>query len=264
MNEIWSAYKTLIVTRLKQPDAEERRRPGMKTQRGVVVVVIATIFGMILIAIGLARAAPDPVNGAAVGLTSFLVFLAATTVGAGLGFLFGLPRSRFADALAQGDGPSATQTSPSSKHYLNNSNLIKVSDWLTTIVVGLTLVNLDMVVPAINDLGATLSAPLGGQVYSPVVGVAITIFGILAGFILTFLWVSIRVRELMEDAEKWAEMEVVPRITGLTVREAITSAATFQLRLVLPQGVTVDQIVSDQDPPQGTLARKGSDLQIMV
>lgn len=258
--EVSKALKDRLVMRLTPPT--NRSQPGAKTQRGVIYVVIAAFSAMTIVAIGLARAAPN--GGATVGFTAFLVFLAASAVGAGLGFLFGLPRSRLPDVEPPADTSKGTQAPPSARHYLNNSNLIKVSDWATTIVVGLTLVNLDALAPAIRSLGETLSPALGGQSSSAVVGVCITIFGVLFGFIANFLWVSIRVRELMEEAETWKETEEVPELKGLTVREAINAVATVQLRLVVPPGSSVDAKVNDQEPKAGTLLRKGAEVQLVV
>ena len=56
--------------------------------------------------------------------------------GAGFGFLFGLPRSRVSDLTADGSTEVPAPPAKASTYYLTNSNLIKVSDWLTTIVIG--------------------------------------------------------------------------------------------------------------------------------
>ena len=93
------------------------------------------------------------VSGLGVGLTAFALFGAAAAIGAGLGFLFGLPRSRYADLDASGPSNTTNAKSsetPRSAHYLTNSNLIKVSDWLTTIIIGVGLVNLAKIGPAVG------------------------------------------------------------------------------------------------------------------
>ncbi len=169
---------------------------GDLIQRGVLSVALVLLAAMTAVAILLALAGHD--GGA--GVTAFVLFVAGAAAGATLGFLFGLPRARVADLPPDGSDPAPA--AKASTYYLTNSNLIKVSDWLTTIVIGLGLVNLDKAVPAMRTLANTLAAPLGNRPYSGVIGLCVLVVGVLAGFILTYLWTSIRVRELLEEAEQ--------------------------------------------------------------
>ena len=62
-------------------------------------------------------------------MTAFLLFVAALTVGAVLGFLFGLPRARVADLTGGGDtGTDPATGGRASTFYLANSNLVSVSE----------------------------------------------------------------------------------------------------------------------------------------
>ncbi len=136
--------------------------PGQKTQRLVGFVVVLLLAGILLVSIFLVQSIP-PSAGAGVaraaGVVVFVLFCAAGAVGAAAGFLFGLPRSRVVDMTTGGLSGAASNPPPSSA-YLTNSNLIKVSDWLTTIIIGLGLVNLRKIQAAIEQLGAALKAPL--------------------------------------------------------------------------------------------------------
>lgn len=73
--------------------------------------------------------------------------IAVLTVGATLGFLFGIPKSASAAPKSRqknGDGEAATLPVEADALHSNgraNTNLEEVSDWLTKIVVGLTLVH---------------------------------------------------------------------------------------------------------------------------
>jgi hypothetical protein len=202
-------------TNARKPPGEERLRdkltisgsPGDRTQKGVVLISYLIIFGVLLCCFVLWFSLRDQkdVSGAGVGLTAFLLFAAGAAVGAVVGFLFGLPRARFADASQSNpQNPTAvgsTSEAGRSAHYLTNSNLIKVSDWLTTIIIGLGLVNLAKIGPAASSLRTTLEEPLGGTAYSGIIGVSMIIIALLSSMILCYLWTSIRVRELLEDAE---------------------------------------------------------------
>jgi hypothetical protein len=81
-------------------------------------------------------------------------------VGAALGFLFGLPRTRNEAAAEESVVNAAHHAGAASRlarAFAANDNLTKVSDWLTTIVVGLTLINL-------SSLQGTPQAALGRRV----------------------------------------------------------------------------------------------------
>jgi hypothetical protein len=196
-------------------------QPGHKTQRLVGVVVTLLVVGMLLVSTFLVQSIP-PSAGAgaarAAGVVLFVLFGAAAAVGAAAGFLFGLPRSRVVDMTTGGQAGAANP--PPSTSYLTNSNLIKVSDWLTTIIIGLGLVNLRKVPAAIEQLGAALKAPLGGMPYSATIGVSVVIGGGVAAFLLAYLWTSIRVRELLEASERESLGGVVARLEPTTMDAA--------------------------------------------
>jgi hypothetical protein len=106
-------------------------------------------------------------------LTGSCSFLAGGLVG----FLFGIPRS----AVTSGQAAPAGQ-------YQANSNLVEVSDWLTKIIVGVGLVQIGRVVPALTRLAVNLKAPLGGQPSSAAFGIVLVIGNVLLGFLFFYLW----------------------------------------------------------------------------
>jgi hypothetical protein len=242
--------------------------PGDKTQRGVAAVSYLLIAGMFSCSIVLAQSVPDDsdVSGLGVGLTAFLLFGAAAAVGAALGFLFGLPRSRYAEqstsnitAAQPGANGSATDT-PKSGHYLTNSNLVKVSDWLTTIIVGVGLVNLAKIGPAAGDLSNTLEEALGGAAYAGIIGVSVMVIALLASLILCYLWTSVRVRELLEESENQLG-GAIPSLIGRTVLDAKAALGETTLRLV-SDGSTDDEIVTAPEPPPGAPATIGATISV--
>jgi hypothetical protein len=118
--------RTGRLTRLFRPSVPGRMA-GDKIQRGVLTVAIVLLVAMIVVAVLLGLFSHE--GGA--GVTSFVLFASAAAVGAGLGFLFGLPRSRVSDLSADGSTEVPAPPAKASTYYLTNSNLIKVSDWLT-------------------------------------------------------------------------------------------------------------------------------------
>jgi hypothetical protein len=188
------------------------------------------------------------------GVTVFLLFAAAGAVGAVLGFLFGLPRARVSDPTAGPPGNVST-------YYLTNSNLIKVSDWLTTIVIGLGLVNLGKVVPAVRALARYLREPLGGTAYAGPVGIAVLVIGVLAGFVLDYLWTSIRVRELLEEAERQSQ-ETMPDLLNQTLGAARQAASRNNVRLLVPDGAPDSSLVTRQAVPAGSVVATGTEVAV--
>lgn len=222
---------------------------GEKTQAIVWTAGLVLSSGTLVLAFLVAiNGSPgrEPQIGA--GLALIVLYTASFTVGAFLGFLFGLPRAR---VVEQATGPQAGSGSPLS-HFLANSNLIKVSDWLTTIIIGLTLVNLGQVVPAAIGLGDALGEPLGGHPYSAAIGLAVVIGSVLAGFFLVYLWTSIRVRELLEEAERTVVQATVPDLTSLTFAQATKVARSLGYQIVSPPGTPPQGQVSAQKPAPGT------------
>jgi hypothetical protein len=201
-----------VVTRIQN---RRHASPGENAQHGVTKIAVVLLVGVSVLSVGvMASAGPKPAAGAiGAGVTMFLLFAASAAIGAALGFLFGLPRARFTDELsgvaastgATGGAPVAPRHP--SAHYLANSNLIKVSDWLTTIVIGLGLVNLGGLLPALRTLATALKDPLGGTAYAGAIGISVMVIGVLAGFVLVYVFTTIRIRQLLEDSEDQEDSE---------------------------------------------------------
>ena len=251
--------------RATMTDSKPQTRPGQKTQRLVAFVVILLVAGIFLVSISLVQSIP-PSAGAGVaraaGVVVFLLFGAAGAVGAAAGFLFGLPRSRVVDMTTTGGQTGAASNPPPSTSYLTNSNLIKVSDWLTTIIIGLGLVNLRKVPAAVEQLGAALEAPLGGMPYSGTIGVCVLAGGFAAAFNLTFLWTSIRVRELLEDSERESQGGVVPKLEGTTMDVARRIVGNTALQMEAPEAIPGDQVIQSQSPAPGEIVAPGSKVKV--
>jgi Na+/melibiose symporter-like transporter len=236
------------------------RKAGDKIQHGVFTIICWMLAAMVVIAFLLAYAS----DSAGAGVTVFLLFGASTTVGAVLGFLFGLPRARVADLTSGGESGTDPATGQrASTFYLTNSNLIKVSDWLTTIVIGLGLVNLGKVVPGLRELGHALQAPLGDTAYAGAAGISVMIVGVLAGFVLTYLWTSIRVRELLEEAER-QNQQTVPELRNQTLGEARQTASRSNVTLLVPDDAPDSSLVTRQAMPPGTAVPTGTPVAVSM
>lgn len=102
---------------------------------------------------------------------AYLWAMGCIAAGALIGFLFGVPRANPAAATGQ---------------FLHNTNVEAVSDWLTKILVGVSLVNLQTIGAFIDrqagDLGPALGAP---KAFATGLIVYFFVVGIIQGYILT-------------------------------------------------------------------------------
>jgi hypothetical protein len=170
----------------------------------VVAMALIVLFALACTALGWAQSC---------NLNQFLkitvaagsISLASGGVGALLGFLFGMPRSL----------PETNHQNRGLHGYLDNTNLLEVSDWLTKIIVGLSLVQIGKLPSAVSQLGRTLAPALG---YSPdgkyactsaitgegaigSIGVAMCLTGLVFAFMIGYLWARVTFTRLLRDSD---------------------------------------------------------------
>jgi hypothetical protein len=109
--------------------------------------------------------------------TALAIGSSAYFTGGIVGFLFGVPRTVQGTTLSKG----ITQ-------YRGNTNLEQVSDWLTKIIVGIGLVQIGHIVPALSKFAESVKAPLGGLPSSAAFGLGLTISYTLLGFFYFYFW----------------------------------------------------------------------------
>jgi hypothetical protein len=266
--DVWSsrswgdAMSTPTVSETPTP-----RDVGVEMQRGAKIVALSLLGTAAIVSVLLVFAADKPGGGKDIGagITLFVLFAAAGGVGAILGFLFGLPRERLSDQLSVPTlnvtaAPGQASTSLASAHYLASSNLNKVSDWLTTIVIGLGLVNLGNALPALRLLAAALQAPLGGGPYTGALGIATMIVALIGGFLVLYLFTTIRVRQLLEETER--QSDDVPPLQDLSLGEAQRLMSHKKLFLDVDSRADPRRLVTGQAPPPGSTVPAGSPVKV--
>jgi CheY-like chemotaxis protein len=138
-----------------------------------------------------------------------------------VGFLFGIPRSPSlggippAGALEGHSGEAITQYS-----YRPNTNLEQISDWLTTILVGIGLTQLGSIADNLRQLSTYLAPVLGGLPGSSVFALTILLYFVICGFLLGYLWA----RLFLPGAFQQADLSLIRR---LAERQALSTAATL-------------------------------------
>jgi hypothetical protein len=113
-----------------------------------------------------------------------------------IGYLFGVPRSRRVTLIppADPDGEIGRRDTPpemrdeGGPYYLDNDNLVDVSDWLTKIIIGIGLVELGELVGFVGNTGAAIGAEVPDLAGGKSIFVALIVFQGAAGFVFFYLW----------------------------------------------------------------------------
>lgn len=146
-----------------------------------------------------------------------LLALAFASIGALFGFVFGIPITQgSAEAkVPEGQG-KAGGTEPGRQPYQRtNTSVEQISDWLTKILVGVGLTQLQSIPDKLSALGAHFAPAFGGSSAVPLVIILnFSICGFFAGYLLTRLFLEKAFDDMRnavqkaEDKEKEASKKV--------------------------------------------------------
>ncbi|GAB3503706.1 DNA-binding transcriptional response regulator [Emticicia fontis] len=140
------------------------------------------------------------------GMTSLLLALACLLLGGFVGFLFGIPRVLQSDApvvppAAPASPGSATPSSQASNtnpySQRVNTNLEQISDWLTKIIVGLGLVNLNQIPNLLRDNSELIAKGIAitkniavVTIFANAIILYFPILGFMSGYLVTRIFLS--------------------------------------------------------------------------
>ncbi len=165
---------------------------------------------------------------AAIGIGS-LIALASGTVGALLGFLFAVPRVLSRDPKDEPPSPNSSADSKRKRVLSSNTNLERVSDWLTTMIVGVGLTQLNQIDPALyrfriflRETARVFPDAAGGNAGTlPNVGPMLLIVGLIAGFVSLYLFTRLKLSALFQLVEE--DLDRLP--SAIAVKEMATQAS---------------------------------------
>ncbi len=223
----------------KQDDANlsysaEERKIFVSSFRIGWTVIAFGLGGLATIALwawGIRGGAADVHVAALIGV-DLLVAGAAASAGALFGFVFGIPRtldpaSRAAVATATSQGGSGAA---STALMAANTNLERISDWLTTLLIGATLVQIKDIAAWVGGLGKGLFE--GGKAANDAVIPVIVIYF----FALAFLGVYLITRLYLTSAF----VQTLGMLTGSTETAADPKALAGMLDAALASGTFSD------------------------
>jgi hypothetical protein len=123
---------------------------------------------------------------------NLLVGMASASAGAVIGFIFGIPRSA-SSPDRQPDTDAAGKPLPRSRATLStNTNLERISDWLTTLLIGATLVQIKDIATWVGGLGKDLlkTGAVANDAIVPVIVILFFCLGFLGVYLITRLYVT--------------------------------------------------------------------------
>jgi hypothetical protein len=231
-----------------------RRKTTTSDEEQVYTTLRALLFFLVLITFCVLISMVISKSPRTAFVTLFAIGGAYLLSGAVIGFLFAIPKS--GTGKQQPAAGSTPQTSTS--WYDDNTNLEEVSDWLTKIIIGLTLVQFNTILTFLHQssrsiasafsIGDTLNLKLYPLAYG------LIIFFIACGFAIGYLWTRINFALILTVSRK--------RLTNISTLEAARDKLekevvnTQQVLKDVKKDVTAkaavgDQLVKDHMPQGG-------------
>jgi hypothetical protein len=132
------------------------------------------------------------------------LFLAGASmlIGVLLGFVFGIPRSLQQD----GDGKPVEPGSAPAR-YRENTNLEQISDWLTKILIGISLTQFTQILDLIGKY-ATAFGPLFHATNGAAIAASIIVYFVVGGFLFGYLWTRIFMAGELQKAQAVTQAEL--------------------------------------------------------
>lgn len=136
----------------------------------------------------------------AVFASALMISSASLAAGGLLGFLFGIPRTLSSDAAPP---PGATPESVSALGRIRaNTNLEQISDWLTKIIVGVSLTQLATIRSGAVRLFDSLAPSLGGGADAAAFAGSVVVYFAVVGFLLGWLLTRLLLGRMMAKADQ--------------------------------------------------------------
>lgn len=219
---------------------------------------------------------------------------AAALVGGFFGFLFALPRDLSRLAPAEHAAPAAAFASdPARKENGGangrtgeteeqgqdraraswaNNNLVKVSDWLTTMVVGVGLVEFNNIVIWLGKMGAKVGGATGidGTSAQESFGTAVLLAGFAIGFLVGYIHTRTEVTTTLASTSSVVERELSSQILSVQreLKEAVievdarmeNKVATVRDQFEQRERREIDELIKKRDEITGELRNEADAL----
>jgi hypothetical protein len=163
----------------------------------LLMLILGLALGWIVI-LGFAFSTSEKLTVFAVGS---MVATASLLAGLFFGFLFGIPRTLQKNEDENAYTAKADSADAGRSSYRPNTNLEQISDWLTKILVGAGLTQINSIRQWLSDLGASLAPGLGGRQEGSAFAIAILVSYAVDGFLIGYLWTRLHLAGAMQRAD---------------------------------------------------------------
>jgi tetratricopeptide (TPR) repeat protein len=188
-----------------------------------------------------------------------LIGLGLFSVGLVVGFLFGVPQYIKDETAAQASA-TATQSAPALRQILQpNSNISKVSDWLTTAITAVTLSQIVVIPKYILAFGQVLETALGVPHYGIALATGLVLYfpslGFMTGYIVTTIYLSRAINEAAASLIPPDVQTLLKNLAPTNLPLTSSSAATGASPQVQTAGGAVASFVGAADFAAGVTIR---------
>jgi hypothetical protein len=252
-------------------DGDELRR-GASATKGVFAVFI--LGGLLALLVYASHWGPTSLMVRVLG-ASLLLAGASLLVGALAGFLFGIPRYRTSESAAAAAPPQngaptapASPAAPRRRRYESNTNLEQISDWLTKIIVGVTLTKLSSIGPRFVAMVELVRGGYGDL--TPPVGfafvAALLVHFAVTGFLFGYLATSLYLIRLLTILDQDIDRNLMDDVAAgdpaaLSFVRAASQVADLATKGTAKATRTVDRLsetVKSSDPNKGRFGGSAS------
>ena len=224
---------------------DEFKYEGERALKALGILTLAGVVGIVVFSLSFV----PPQSRVSIATGGTMISGASLLVGGLLGFLFGIPRAPQVNAaVEEASVPGGTvssgriSTTGEGNPYRANTNLEEISDWLTKILVGVGLTQIAQLPDVVNAVATGVGPALGGSPASGVFGVAATLYYLVCGFLLSYLWT----RVYLPRAFRWSDAftALTQQLGGLSQQAELDRQALEivgnQLNLETPQSANAE------------------------
>lgn len=181
--------------------------------RVILIIISIGFVALMLVSLWASFTSKKSAFWGVLGL-SVIVGLGAIMSGGLLGFLFGIPRSLQQNETAASNGKD------NQRFYSNNTNLEQISDWLTKIIVGVSLTQLPALQNQFHQLSLNVSRGFNKYIsadFSFPLASCIMIFYSITGFLAVYLWARIYLLQQLNKLESNLYSSTIRKVNKLEI-----------------------------------------------
>ena len=186
---------------------EDQTKEPQDSQKALRVLGGAMLVGMLSVVV-YATQVGGKENFLAIVSTGILLAGSSIFVGGSLGFLFGIPRTLQQGGESPGTDVNSAGTDTRSSvpriDYRVNTNLEQISDWLTKILIGVSLTQINDIRDGLRSLTAFAAQGLGTQSQGQVFAFALLSYNVMLGFFFGYLWTRLFLARALRIADQAA------------------------------------------------------------